>query len=78
LVADVNAALVAGDYLSTSILEGTSNITTPFVAGIARPGVTVVWTDNANNGNTVTADLNWYSDRGVEVLPTNSWTFSKQ
>ena len=79
LVADVNAALIAGDYLSVSIQESTAPSTVAAAAAPASAATqTVVWSDNASNGNTIAADANWYSDRGVESLPTNSWTFSKQ
>ena len=79
LVADLSASLVAGDYLSVSIQESATPSTVAAAAAPASAATqTVVWSDNANNGNTVAADLDWFSDRGVETLPTTSWTFSKQ
>lgn len=79
LVADLAASLVAGDYLSVSIQESTAPSTVAAAAAPASVATqTVVWSDNANNGSTIVTDLDWFSDRGIEVLPTTSWTFSKQ
>jgi len=34
----------------------------------------VIWSDNAEPNVTPTS-VNWFTDAGVEMLPSNSWTF---
>lgn len=77
LVANVTTSTITSDYLTTSMLEGAATdygMTT--VAGV-NASATVVWSDNAAP-NVTAATANWFTDAGIEKLPSNAWTFSRQ
>jgi hypothetical protein len=46
------------------------------VAASVNSAATIVWSDNAEPNVTPTSN-NWFTDAGVEKLPSNSWTFSR-
>ena len=41
----------------------------------ANANASVVWSDNAQP-SVMPSDVNWFTDAGLTVLPSNSWTFT--
>ena len=41
----------------------------------AAPAATLVWSDNSDTSTNI-ANVNWFSDYGVEQLPTTARVFS--
>jgi hypothetical protein len=77
LVADVTASTAISDYVTTSMLEGTATDYSMTTVAGANANATVVWSDNAEP-NVTPAATNWFTDAGIEKLPSNAWTFSRQ
>jgi len=77
LVANVNSSTSTVDYISTSMLEGAANDFSMKTVAATNSNATVVWSDNAAFSVDYTAQ-NWFTDAGVEKLPSNAWTFSRQ
>jgi hypothetical protein len=77
LVADVTASTAISDYVTTSMLEGAATDYAMFAANSYTGAATVVWSDNAEP-NVTAATVNWFTDAGIEKLPSNAWTFSRQ
>jgi len=77
LIADVSVSTSDTDYIITSINEGSPQNFMMYDASSATAvGASVVWSDNAAPNVTVN-DVNWFTDAGIEKLPSNSWTFTR-
>lgn len=75
LRATPSATMVAGDSLSTTIEEGTTLNYATLPAAVAASAVnTVIWSDNSELPVSL-ATTAWFTDSGIEVLPTNSRQF---
>jgi len=64
----------AGQSLSTTINEAAGATVAANVAAAVTPA-TIVWSDNSSATTSLTEN-NWFSDYGVEVLPTTAWIFT--
>jgi len=77
LVSPITATSTNPAYVSTSMSEGTATNFTGYTASdAATTAASVVWSDNSDPTLTL-GSINWFTDAGVEELPTNSWTFSR-
>lgn len=78
LIGDVTTSTATTDFVTTSLSEGASTDFAKYdAATAAATNATVVWSDNAEP--TVTAAMSdWFTDAGIEKLPSNAWTFSRQ
>ena len=74
----VYAALSGTPLVNQSITTQISNPSATIVAGTTFAGApataSIVWNDNGDNGTANYTDNNWYTDAGVQVLPTNGYT----
>lgn len=77
LVANVTASTGTADYMTTSMLEGASSDFNMKTVSTTNANATVVWSDNAASNVDVNTK-NWFTDAGIEKLPSNAWTFSRQ
>ena len=77
LLADVSPTTTISDFVTTSLNEGTPNDYNKYTATTAPAAATVVWSDNAETNLTANS-MNWFTDAGLEKLPSNAWTFSRQ
>jgi len=77
LVADVGQSLQNGDYIITSLAEwAPQNYAQLTAAGADYAWASVVWSDNAAPNVTPTT-VNWFTDAGIQNLPSNTWLFVK-
>jgi len=75
LRASVAGATAGGDSVSMRISEVSTTATKFTHTGATAELTSLVWSDRAADNTTLTS-VDWFTDAFVEVIPTNSWSFS--